>query len=53
MAKKAANKMAKRPNSKVKHLETISDIRRYFHRNERPIFFVSATNFNLLGIDEW
>ncbi len=53
MAEKAANKMAKRPNSKVKHLETISDIRRYFHRNERPIFFVSATNFNLLGIDEW
>jgi len=31
----------------------ISDIRRYFHRNEEPIYFISATPFNLLGIDEW
>lgn len=36
-----------------KTLKGISDIRRYFHRNERPIFFISATNFNLLGMDEW
>ncbi|SLN61516.1 biotin carboxylase [Oceanibacterium hippocampi] len=34
-------------------LKNISEIRRYFHRNEKPIFFISATNFNLLGIDEW
>ncbi|MDA1194895.1 MAG: biotin carboxylase [Planctomycetota bacterium] len=34
-------------------LKGISDIRRYFHRNETPIYFVSATHFNLLGIDEW
>ncbi|HVH42643.1 MAG TPA: biotin carboxylase [Labilithrix sp.] len=34
-------------------LRGISDIRRYFHRNETPTFFVSATPFNLLGIDEW
>ena len=34
-------------------LQNISEIRRYFHRNENPIYFVSATNFNLLGIDEW
>ncbi|MCB0154586.1 MAG: biotin carboxylase [Anaerolineae bacterium] len=34
-------------------LEGISDIRRFFHRNETPIYFVSATNFNLLGADEW
>ena len=34
-------------------LTGISDIRRFFHRNDRPIFFISATNFNLLGIDEW
>lgn len=34
-------------------LTGISDIRRFFHRNERPIFFISATNFNLLGMDEW
>jgi len=36
-----------------KTLKNISEIRRYFHRNEAPIYFVSATNFNLLGIDEW
>jgi biotin carboxylase len=36
-----------------KTLRGISDIRRYFHRNETPIYFISATNFNLLGLDEW
>ncbi len=36
-----------------KTLRNISEIRRYFHRNETPIYFVSATNFNLLGLDEW
>lgn len=36
-----------------KKLKGISDIRRFFHRNETPIYFVSATNFNLLGVDEW
>ncbi len=36
-----------------KKLRGISDIRRYFHRNETPIYFISATNFNLLGLDEW
>ena len=39
--------------AKKKKLKNISEIRRYFHRNEAPIYFVSATNFNLLGIDEW
>ncbi len=37
----------------MKKLKNISDIRRYFHRNETPIYFFSATNFNLLGISEW
>ncbi len=37
----------------MKKLNDISDIRRYFHRNETPIYFISATNFNLLGINEW
>jgi len=37
----------------VKKLRNISDIRRFFHRNETPIYFISATNFNLLGISEW
>ncbi|MBL7951453.1 MAG: biotin carboxylase [Flavobacteriales bacterium] len=34
-------------------LKGISDIRRFFHRNEIPLYFISATNFNLLGADEW
>jgi len=37
----------------VKTLNGLSDIRRFFYRNDRPTYFVSATNFNLLGIDEW
>lgn len=36
-----------------KVLKNISEIRRYFHTNRDPIYFVSATNFNLLGLDEW
>ena len=51
-AKSAAKKPAvKKPRQKK--LKNISEIRRYFHRNESPIFFISATNFNLLGLDEW
>lgn len=30
-----------------------SDLLLMFHRNERPIYFIGATNFNLLGIDRW
>ena len=30
-------------------LRNISEIRRFFHRNEDPIYFISATNFNLLA----
>jgi D-alanine-D-alanine ligase-like ATP-grasp enzyme len=37
----------------MKTLKGMSDIRRFFHRNEVPIYFISATNFNLLGMDEW
>ena len=41
-------------NSKpTKPLRSVSDIRRFFYRNETPIYFISATNFNLLGADEW
>lgn len=36
-----------------KPLNGVSDIRRFFYRNEVPIYFISATNFNLLGADEW
>ena len=48
----AARKMTPR-KQKENVLTGISDIRRFFYRNETPIYFVSATNFNLLGADEW
>jgi len=34
-------------------LKNISEIRRHFHTSKDQIYFVSATNFNLLGLDEW
>lgn len=34
-------------------LNGVADIRRYFFLNETPLYFISATNFNLLGADEW
>ncbi|MBZ0268466.1 biotin carboxylase [bacterium] len=37
----------------MKKLHGVSDIRRYFHRNEVPTYFFSATPFNVLGMDEW
>jgi biotin carboxylase len=37
----------------VTKLNGLSDIRRYFYQNQVPTYFISATNFNLLGIDEW
>ncbi|MBY3115117.1 biotin carboxylase [Rhizobium laguerreae] len=37
----------------VKRISNISELRLVMRRNERPIYFISATNFNLMGIDEW
>jgi biotin carboxylase len=34
-------------------LRGIHEIRRFFRTNEIPVYFVSATAFNLLGIDRW
>ncbi|MBC7412851.1 MAG: biotin carboxylase [Bacteroidia bacterium] len=34
-------------------LNSISDIKHFFSTNETPIYFISATNFNLIGIDDW
>src|ERR1700736_5926192 len=34
-------------------VRSVSDLLLMFQRNERPIYFISATNFNLLGIDRW
>ena len=36
-----------------KTLNSIADIKEFFISNQVPIYFISATNFNLLGIDEW
>lgn len=34
-------------------LKSIDDIKNFFKENTTPIYFISATNFNLLGMDEW
>ncbi len=34
-------------------LRGMAAIRRFFRTNETPVWFVSATAFNLLGIDRW
>ena len=52
-AKSTTRKARSRKAARPKKLRNMSDVRRFFHRNETPIYFISATNFNLLGIDEW
>jgi biotin carboxylase len=37
----------------MKPLTGIPSIRNFFRTNDTPIYFVSATAFNLLGIDRW
>jgi hypothetical protein len=37
----------------TKPLTGIPEIRHFFRTNETPVYFVSATAFNLLGIDRW
>jgi biotin carboxylase len=37
----------------VTTLRGISEIRRFFRMNQTPVYFASATAFNLLGIDRW
>ena len=34
-------------------LRGTSDLRAYFRTNRTPIYFISPTAFNLLGIDRW
>jgi hypothetical protein len=38
---------------RTRPLKGIPEIRHFFRTNETPIYFVSATAFNLLGIDRW
>ena len=51
--KVAKKKTTARSKKSESTLRGISDVRRFFYRNETPIYFISATNFNLLGADEW
>jgi biotin carboxylase len=44
---------APRHSERKEPLRGISEIRRFFRTNDVPIWFVSATAFNLLGIDRW
>jgi len=34
-------------------VKNVADLLLLFHRNDRPVYFISATNFNLLGMDRW
>ena len=36
-----------------RRLNGLSDIRAFFHTNAVPLFFISPTPFNLLGVDRW
>jgi biotin carboxylase len=37
----------------MKTLKSLSDIYRFFRKNETPIYFVSPTSYNVLGIGSW
>ena len=40
-------------NPTTPQLNGVSDIRAYLRTNEQPVFFVSPTAFNLMGLDRW
>jgi len=44
--------MVPEPGSR-RQLNGLSDVRAFFHTNEVPLYFISPTPFNLLGIDRW
>lgn len=48
-----AKKKAVKKKGRKEVLRGLAEIRRFFYRNETPVYFISATNFNLLGADEW
>ena len=41
------------PAAPRRSLQSVSEIRRFFRTAVTPVYFVSATAFNLLGIDRW
>ena len=52
-ASPASSPSAPRSRAGAEPLRGIPAIRHFFRTNETPIYFVSATAFNLLGIDRW
>ena len=34
-------------------LKSVEDVKRYFAENKIPYYFVSASNFNLMGLEQW
>ncbi len=52
-AETAAISSAPGPLIMTKPLTGIPAIRNFFRTNTTPVYFVSATAFNLLGIDRW
>ena len=40
-------------NQNITTLKGLNEIKHFFRENKTPIYFISATNFNLLGMDEW
>lgn len=59
VAKASPNKTSPKKATSAKKVATdkvlngVADIRRFFYKNETPLYFISATNFNMLGADEW
>lgn len=53
VAQQAKAKTAKPAKQEKKPLKGLPEIRRFFFANDKPVYFISATNFNLLGADEW
>ena len=52
MTQKAkATRARRKPERPV--LRSLSDIYRFFRENTSPIYFVSPTAYNILGIDDW
>ncbi len=49
----AKKKVAAKKEATTEVLNGVPDIRRFFYKNEIPLYFISATNFNMLGADEW
>jgi hypothetical protein len=39
--------------SQTIQLHSLADIQAHFANNTRPLFFVSASNFNMMGMHEW